>query len=483
MIIAVGYGIMWWHTKNRVVTAATLLQKPQTFSQVILSKSFGVLIGYTAVVILFSGSPYTPSLRELISQQSTDTAQTEVTEPAVVNRLDIGGTDSGEIRKIVWQGALNVWKRYPVLGSGVETFAYSYYQDRPVAHNMVSEWDFLYNKAHNEFLNFLATTGALGLLAYLSLICGYMWWAVTGFFRLVNEKKYDDARIVLAMAGAVAGLSVSNFFGFSTVVVTILQYLAFAVTMLLLIKSPALPKQPKTISAWQMSLMGLTAIAALFPLKGILDHYRADQLYTAGKGLMTQGDIQGAALKITTAIKLSPRESLFWDELSQLYAQAAVSYAQSSEMIERAEPLAVEVIAASDQAMSFNNRQLNQYKTRARMFIILSQLDETYVNDAVQTLEQAVLLSPTDPKLLYNLGILKSQQGDAVSGLALLEKAVALKPNYVAAATELIRQNWAAGKQETAVTQLKELILYEPASVELENLLASYSAELLRKTK
>jgi putative inorganic carbon (hco3(-)) transporter len=60
------------------------------------------------------------------------------------------------------KGAWELTKKYPLFGSGVETFAYSYYNVRPVEHNLVTEWDFLYNKAHNEFLNYAATTGFVG---------------------------------------------------------------------------------------------------------------------------------------------------------------------------------------------------------------------------------------------------------------------------------------------------------------------------------
>ena len=41
-------------------------------------------------------------------------------------------TSSGNIRKIVWRGAIDLWKKFPVFGTGVETFAYSYYWTRPV---------------------------------------------------------------------------------------------------------------------------------------------------------------------------------------------------------------------------------------------------------------------------------------------------------------------------------------------------------------
>jgi O-antigen ligase len=57
-----------------------------------------------------------------------------------------------------------------LFGTGVETFAYAYYFVRPQAHNLTSEWDYLYNKAHNEYLNYFATTGFIGLGTYLLVI-------------------------------------------------------------------------------------------------------------------------------------------------------------------------------------------------------------------------------------------------------------------------------------------------------------------------
>ena len=76
---------------------------------------------------------------------------------------ELGGTDPGKIRLLVWQGAFEAWKNNPIFGTGVETFAFAYYKYKSPAHNLTSEWNFLYNKAHNEFLNYLTTTGTLEL--------------------------------------------------------------------------------------------------------------------------------------------------------------------------------------------------------------------------------------------------------------------------------------------------------------------------------
>ncbi len=101
-------------------------------------------------------------------------------------------------------------RRYPIFGTGVETFAYSYYETRPVGHNYVSEWNFLYNKAHNEYLNFAATTGSVGLSSYLILI-------VVSVFVFIKNKRAD-------LLAGYAAIGLTNFFGFSVVVVSLLFF-------------------------------------------------------------------------------------------------------------------------------------------------------------------------------------------------------------------------------------------------------------------
>lgn len=138
------------------------------------------------------------------------------TEPPVE-----GVTESGDIRKIVWEGAIELWKKYPVFGTGVETFAYSYYETRPVNHNLTSEWNFLYNKAHNEYLNFAATTGTIGLASYLLLI-------ITSLRVFLKSKL---SLIKTALLAGYVNILISNFFGFSTVTIALLFFLFPAIAI------------------------------------------------------------------------------------------------------------------------------------------------------------------------------------------------------------------------------------------------------------
>lgn len=132
-------------------------------------------------------------------------------KPSLPTSPTLNITASENIRKIVWQGAIDLYKRYPLIGTGVESFAYSYYWTRPASHNLTSEWEYLYNKAHNEYINYLATTGTFGFVSYSIII-------ISCLFHFFKKKQF----IYLA---AYLSILITNFSGFSVVVTSLYFYL------------------------------------------------------------------------------------------------------------------------------------------------------------------------------------------------------------------------------------------------------------------
>ncbi len=160
------------------------------------------------IIVGIFGTPFTPSINDLMHPKTIQKTAVDTSE---------GGTESGAIRAIVWKGAIEVFKHNSVFGTGYETFGYSYWQYRPAEHNNISEWDFLYNKAHNEYLNFAANIGSFGLISYAILI------GVSIFVMRKNPA---------LLAGYVSVL-ITNFFGFSVVVISLMTFLFPAMAIIL----------------------------------------------------------------------------------------------------------------------------------------------------------------------------------------------------------------------------------------------------------
>ncbi len=204
---------------DRTYVALSLL----LFIALLFTKSRSGLLGFAVAFVIF----WLPSLKKHFSLLLLTATYCLLATVFVWNPFKAsdtppveGVTESGDIRRIVWEGAFDLWKKYPILGTGVETFAFSYYETRPASHNTTSEWNFLYNKAHNEYLNFAATTGTVGLAAYAILILA-----------MLKTLLKNKTAIGWALLAGFTSILVTNFFGFSTVTIGLLFFLYPAISL------------------------------------------------------------------------------------------------------------------------------------------------------------------------------------------------------------------------------------------------------------
>lgn len=373
---------------------------------------------------------------KLTTQQSNKATQ-EATPSAVTGpALEVGGTESGTIRKYVWQAAMNAWKSTPktmLIGTGTETFAFAFYEFRPVEHNLTSEWDFLYNKAHNEYLNYLATTGVFGLGSYLLLIGTVIWWFIkVHSSRFIVHSKNDPSvnRELFTLSSALfAGwisILVTNFFGFSVVILQIYFFL-FPAIMFATIPG-TLTSRHKEIrlpgwSAWLLAVGGIALIIriALF--------WYADTRYASAYRLSRSGLYGQAIPAFLSAISLNYREPTYHDELGSAYATLAVAAYEGNNATQAAQ-LATLAVEESNVAINTSPRNINFHKTRTKVYYTISALDPSFNAKAIETLKAALPLSPNDPKIYYNLAILIGRDGDTAQAIDYLIKARELKPNY-----------------------------------------------------
>ena len=90
-------------------------------------------------------------------------------------------------------------------------------------------------------------------------------------------------------------------------------------------------------------------------------------------------------------------------------------------------------LANSEKAVSLNPHHTNLYKSKAKVELYLATIEPRYNQQALKTLEQLASLSPTDAKVVYNLGVIYDQLGDSAKAQTAFRKAVGLKPDYEAA--------------------------------------------------
>ncbi len=351
--------------------------------------------------------------------------------------LETGGTESGDIRRFVWQGALDIARHNPLFGSGVETFAFAYYQYRPTNHNLTSEWDFLYNKAHNEYLNYLATTGIFGLGSYLIMIGSFLWL----IFKNLKSKSLEigNWKLEIALLSAYLSILVSNFFGFSVVIINLYFFLipAFAFVLNEQIKPQNPPVSPKEeIKSYQWLAIVILLFVIFYLQFTLLRFWLADKAFALGYNLDRSGQYQEAYPKLQEAVQVRGDEPTFADEFSINSAILAAALANqtdptiASQAGQQALLLKEQAIALSDDIVLKHPNNVVFWKTRVRMFYALSQTDPKYLAEDLEAVKKASLLAPTDAKIFYNLGLLYGQNGKGRDAISALEKTVKLKPDY-----------------------------------------------------
>lgn len=397
-----------------------------------LKKPIIILHAVFALIIFINGTGVEKvdryiSLKGLMQQQVATQSATPVAAPA----LEVGGTESGTIRKYVWQGAVNAWNsswKTRFIGTGTETFAFAFYKHRPVGHNNTSEWDFLYNKAHNEYLNYLATTGVLGLGSYLLFIGAFIYWFIK--FSIFNVKfsmkheKFEMKILSLALFAGWLSILVTNFFGFSVVTQ---QLFLFLFPALIFSRYTTYDVRfPIRLPSW---VVWLPVIGGLYVVVRIGSFWYADTLYAKGYRLV-RGGLYGQAIPaLDAAIGINPKEPLYHDEVAGGYAALAVAAFEEKNATQAAQ-LATLAIEESGRAITTSARNVNFYKTRTKVYYTLSALDPTFNAKAAEALGAAIPLSPNDPKIYYNIAILVGRDGESDKAIEYLNKAKDLKSNY-----------------------------------------------------
>lgn len=406
-------------------------------------------IGIFVVLHFFLGTSFAQLDKFTFSSLNTNQTVTEnqnVPEEATAPMSGtIGGTDSGKIRQIVWQGAIDVWKVYPVFGSGAETFAFAYYQHRPVDHNLTSEWDYLYNKAHNEYLNYLATTGILGLGTYTLLLVGFLFITFKHIFQSTKTSK--ELLIIAALTASFISILITNFFGFSVVIVNLYLFLIPGLVFILeptflTKKELSFPKEAQKHPSSEvtgMQWMGITIMAILcfFFLIVLIRFWYADKAYALGSNYASVQEYQQAYIKLGEAISLRKSEPVFKDEfavnnamISALLMLQNAPASPSAEAVQQATFLSEQSINLSNELVQNYPKNISFWKNRVRIFYTLAQVDPSYLPYALEAVKQVNKLAPTDAKVLYNLGALYQENGMPKESEETLEDAILMKPDY-----------------------------------------------------
>lgn len=428
----------------------------------------GIIVALVLLLItFFVGQPFAQlekitypgivsKINELRTTSKQEKVSRETSKEEQVHYGELGGTDSSKIRLIVWEGALNIWKNNPIFGTGVETFAFAYYKYKLPEHNLTSEWNFLYNKAHNEYLNYLATTGILGLGSYLSIILLFIWFVFSKYLKKLTVRNIDEKLFFsISLLIGYFTILISNFFGFSVVIINLFFFLipAFIFTTYDSVSEEKIlsfnlpfgkgnvtqnkyQDQSFKNSTFQWILIYIFLGISLSLIYKLYSYWNADKAYAYGMNLNRAGQYQDAYPYLHSAVEKNPNEPVFKNENAVNDTMLAVSILtqkeenKSTDSAKLAESLIQEAVKETNEVTINHPNNIVFKKSQTRIFYTLSQIDQRYLPLALEAIKRAQSIALTDANISYNLAVLYGQNGLVDETIKTLENTVKLKPDY-----------------------------------------------------
>ncbi|HLL61137.1 MAG TPA: O-antigen ligase family protein, partial [Candidatus Nitrosocosmicus sp.] len=369
-------------------------------------------------------------------------------------------TESFDIRKIVWQGAAELGFKYPLFGTGVETFAYSYNLVRPIQHNQTSEWDYIYNKAHNEYLNFFATTGFVGLLSYLTFVIAVLYLLSRKIYESkhpinqlskpsnintvdTQESVFNENILLLCLLTSWVSILITNFFGFSTTTISLFFYLIPGILVVLYAKTNDEPITP--ISNMRYVSLIVPFIILIMGGYYLIKYFRADMHYSLGNSYYQIQDYSTAYEFLSKAESLK-KDHVYEDRLSTVLTNLAlVTVYQATENKDEAIENFTNAYKLSEyfsiQAIRSSSKNPYYHRNRAKNYYMFYSLttDQNIFKTGIHSLHEAQKLAPTDAKNFYTEAlyyILKLDEKDINTNEVKanieknLLKAISLKHDY-----------------------------------------------------
>ena len=375
--------------------------------------------------------------------------------------------------RLAWEG----FKANPVLGSGLSNFSYAFSKYRPASFLQDNPfWQLRLDRAGSHIAELVATTGALGILAYLGLIGLFLF-----FSRAIFGKTGGHTGPPLQMA--FIALVIAQFVYYQNTV------LAFSFWFILALAAVVGARSAPDASGKAVGGNGVNPSANVkafdfktFPELGLVfsiifwvilagfgffsfklaQNYRADIYY---RRYLTN-PFQNLE-KLKKAAQISSNSSVYHIMLARAYL------AGFSEELQKTQPdsqtlnnMVALAVGESRKAAEISPHRVATYETSGIIYREIQGVAQGAIGWAIKSFERAIELEPRNPVFLTELGKLYLAQDDKEKASQMFEQAISIKDDYVDAYLQMSRIDEAENRPEQAQARLETLVGQNPFSVE-----------------
>lgn len=451
--------------------------------------------------------------------------------PAVAeNTLHAGQIDTPrEItlpQMTAWDIAAQAIGKRPVTGTGPGTFQFVYTQLKPRNVNTKDYWNVRFEKSSSDFAELLATTGILGILAYLLFALTVLRFAAK---QLLLGKPVisagPDTGLSWALSAAIAGYLVSGFFTVSSFATTGAFFIILALWSisaklngrdqvyevsleLSALKNkfawfpigqgnPLIKSELATSRILPSLFVAVALGASTLAIINQTNAYRAEYFYRQALLAIRSNDGNRTIRFLQKAIDANGRVDTYHRVLAQTTLNAAINLNQKGDLDENQKKILSQLAqTAIDQGKAASGYQIlplrlpgissanvANWETISAVYQALIGTVGGAETHATNTLALAIALDPQNPILHQRLGTLYHRLGNLDLATRKFEDSITVKgdygPGYYSLALVLIEKKGDIARIVAELTLAKRFLpADDPARGDIDKKLEEYNRQL-----
>ncbi len=394
------------------------------------------------------------------------------------NYLNANQISSLEVRP-AWSSTFEVvsktLKAHALLGSGPNTFSSDWLLNKPTGVNDTVFWSTDFNAGVGYVPTFVATTGILGLIAWLLFFGSYLYFGARAFFKLSGDHLTHGVLSVSFFS--------SLFLWIMTVVYvpdTVILALAFALTGIF-IGSLVTTKfssdftiefsnNPRFSFASVLGIVVLMLLSVSFLFFSAKKYVALADFQSALVASNIKGGLGSATKSLEAATSLDGSDVFYRSladlhvlEMSRLLNTTGVPQDQLQAQFKTALDAA---LTAGDKAVKANPSNYQNHLSFGRVYEAMVPFKTPGAYErALGEYQAALAVNPHNPQIYLTMARLEVAKGDKVKAREMIAKSIAEKSNYAAAIFLLSQIEADAGNLDAAIENAEQAAVLAPQDI------------------
>jgi hypothetical protein len=389
----------------------------------------------------------------------------------IPSKLQLSNTEVGPSLSATMSITKGVTFKHPVLGLGPNRFAEAWSMYKPAVVNNTQFWNTSFDSGSGLLTTFTATTGILGILAWILFFVLFLIIGVKSVFSSIkNGVNWEMmAFFILSLY-----LFISSFFYFTGTVVFLFSLVFTGIFVGLATSSSNREISMSFLNDHKKSFFSILVLILLVVLSVALAFTYIERFASVsyfGKAISASTE-PVAESSINKALALYSND-LYLRSSSQIYLVKLNSIASKGSSLTDSDKADFQnyskaALNNASLAIQYDPQNYVNYQLLGSIYQTLGGLGikDEYPN-AITEYQKAVTLNPLNPGLQLSLAGVSFANGDVPGALGYANAALALKPDYVDALVTLSRIAQSQGNNSQALSYAQAALAITPTDSNL----------------